>query len=133
MSTTPIMPESPANANASAPTPAKKTRAASLPAKYAKFIQFGYYLMKQMNVAAETAPTLDESAFLNHIHLFDSVDAQQSFVQQFFNESKNINLTMRKTVQLRNKQILQQQKLAAKPIKEKKVRATTNVKKNNKM
>ena len=132
MTNTPVL-SSPASVDA-APIAVKKTRAASLPAKYAKFVQFGYYLLKHINNknTADGISLLDEPAFLDHIHMFDAVDVQQAFVQQFFDDSKNINLTMRKAVQLNKKNVLKQIKLDAKPPKVKKVRATTNANKPKK-
>ena len=132
MTNTPVL-SSPASVDA-APLAVKKTRAASLPAKYAKFVQFGYYLLKHINNknTADGISLLDEPAFLDHIHMFDAVDVQQAFVQQFFDDSKNINQTMRKAVQINKKNILKQIKLDAKPPKVKKIRATTNANKSKK-
>ena len=131
MTNTPVL-TSPASVDA-APA-VKKIRAASLPAKYAKFVQFGYYLVKHINNknTADGISLLDEPAFLQHIHMFDAVDVQQSFVQQFFDESKTINQTMRKAVQQNKKNIIKQLKIDAKPPKVKKVRATTNANKSKK-
>ena len=131
MTNTPVL-TSPASVDA-APA-VKKIRAASLPAKYAKFVQFGYYLVKHINNknTADGISLLDEPAFLEHIHMFDAVDVQQSFVQQFFDESKTINQTMRKAVQQNKKNIIKQLKIDAKPPKVKKVRATTNANKSKK-
>ena len=75
MTNTPVL-TSPASIDA-APA-VKKIRAASLPAKYAKFVQFGYYLLKHINNknTADGISLLDEPAFLQHIHMFDAVDVQ---------------------------------------------------------
>ena len=110
---------------------AKKTRAATLPAKFNKFIQFGYYLTNIMKSANAIPIDVNEHNYtIDHIHMFDAIDVQQSFVQKFFDESKGIGQTMRKLVQQHNKQVAKALKLAAMPPKEKKVRATTNAKKN---
>ena len=111
-------------------TASKKARVATLPAKFSKFIQFGFHLVKQINSTA--AQPIDEAAFLEHIRMFDSVDVQQAFVQKFFDESKENNQIMRKAVHVHKKIIAQQLKKASMPPKApkvKRVRATTNANK----
>ena len=80
----------------------KKMRKPSLPAKFAKFIQFGYFFVKQYNAMDGVTP-IDETSFLDKLHLFDTVDNQQAFVQSFFDDAKNINKTIRKLVQAKVK------------------------------
>ena len=80
----------------------KKMRKPSLPAKFAKFIQFGYFFIKQYNAMDGVTP-IDETSFLDKLHLFDTVDNQQLFVQAFFDDAKNVNKTIRKVVQAKIK------------------------------
>jgi len=87
------------NSNA---TVEKKMRKPSLPAKFNKFIQFGYYLLQQYNAMDGITP-IDENSFLDKLNLFDTVDNQQAFVQAFFDDAKNINKTIRKVIQAKIK------------------------------
>ena len=80
----------------------KKMRKPSLPAKFNKFIQFGYFFLNQYN-AMEGVTPIDETSFLDKLHLFDTVDNQQAFVQSFFDDAKNINKTIRKVIQTKKK------------------------------
>jgi len=75
----------------------KKTRAPSLPAKFGKFIQFGYFLLKTMSQRATEAgdAPIEDAALAEAIHLRDSVADQQAFVQSFFDQSKDINKEIR--------------------------------------
>ena len=78
----------------------KKPRPPTLPAKFGKFIQFGFYFMKTFNqdaAAADEAP-LDEAKFLEVLRLRGTVDEQQAFVQTFFDDSKEIAKEIRKLV-----------------------------------
>jgi hypothetical protein len=75
----------------------KKARAASLPAKYGKFIQYSYYLIRAINNAAleqNGAVLVDEDQFITAAHVFDNIATQQSFVASFL-ENKNIAKEMR--------------------------------------
>jgi len=96
----------------------KKMRKPSLPAKFNKFIQFGYFFLKQYNAMDGVTP-IDETEFLDKLHLFDTVDNQQAFVQSFFDDAKNINKTIRKTIQAK----IKADKKAAAPPKVKAPRA----------
>jgi len=96
----------------------KKMRKPSLPAKFNKFIQFGYFFLQQYNAMDGVTP-IDETAFLDKLHLFDTVDNQQAFVQSFFDDAKNINKTIRKTIQAK----IKADKKAAAPPKVKAPRA----------
>ena len=87
------------NSNA---TVEKKMRKPSLPAKFNKFIQFGYFFLKQYNAMDGVTP-IDENSFLDKLHLFDTVDNQLAFVQAFFDDAKNINKTIRKVIQAKLK------------------------------
>jgi len=78
----------------------KKPRPPTLPAKFGKFIQFGFYFMKTFNqdaAAANEAP-LDEAKFLEVLRLRGTVDEQKDFVQTFFDDSKEIAKEIRKLV-----------------------------------
>jgi hypothetical protein len=96
----------------------KKMRKPALPAKFNKFIQFGYFFLKQYNDMDGVTP-IDENSFLDKLHLFDTVDNQQAFVQAFFDDAKNINKTIRKVIQAK----LKADKKAAAPPKVKAPRA----------
>jgi cell wall-associated NlpC family hydrolase len=101
----------------------KKMRKPSLPAKFNKFIQFGYFFLQQYNAMDGVTP-IDETAFLDKLHLFDTVDNQQNFVQKFFDQSKDINKSIKKLVANKKKADAKAVKLANKPVKK-------NNKKNN--
>lgn len=78
-------------------TKEKKARAASLPAKYGKFIQYSYYLIRAINNAAleqNGAILVDEDQFITAAHVFDNIATQQAFVASFL-ENKNIAKEMR--------------------------------------
>jgi len=111
----------------------KKVRVpTALPAKFGKFIQFGYYLMNKLNACEEgsedTPPVIDEEIFLNKLRLFDPLDHQQEFVQEFLDSSKEINQNLRKIVQQRKRDIAKSEK----PKKEKKPRAPKEKKESDK-
>lgn len=75
----------------------KKARAPSLPAKYGKFIQYSYYLIRAINNAAleqNGAILVDEDQFITAAHVFDNIATQQAFVASFL-ENKNIAKEMR--------------------------------------
>jgi len=100
----------------------------SLPAKYGKFIQFGYFLMNKLNYVGDEfvgedgevpPPVVDEKVFLDKLMVFESLENQQAFVQEFFDSSKNINQGLRKMVQIHKRELAK----ADKPKKEKKVKA----------
>ena len=105
----------------------KKPRAPTLPAKFAKFIQFGFWFMKKVNGDGATLLNIDEDAFLQQIHLFDTVDLQQTFVQEFFDQSKDNLKTIRSIIKDRNKTFAK----AAKANAPKKPRATRQKKTTN--
>ena len=100
----------------------------SLPAKYGKFIQFGYFLMNKLNSIGEsvededTPPLVDEQVFLAKLMVFESLENQQAFVQEFLDSSKEINQGLRKMVQLRKRELAKADK-PKKEKKEKKVKA----------
>jgi hypothetical protein len=65
-----------------------------LPAKFAKFLQFGYFLLNQVD------PNPDIFA---RLLLYESSDAQEAFVQSFLDQNKNINKDIRKAVSANKK------------------------------
>ena len=80
-------------------TDTKKTRAPTLSEKYSKFIQFGYYMMSQM----QDTDSFTKEEFLNKIEMFATVDEQQTFIQGFLDNQKENKKSMRKDIQERKK------------------------------
>jgi hypothetical protein len=95
----------------------KKVRVpTTLPAKYGKFVQFGYYLMNKLN-PVDADPLVDETRFIDTLRIYDSLDNQKAFVQEFFDSSKTINQDLRKMVQQRKRDLAKAAKEADKPPK----------------
>jgi hypothetical protein len=98
----------------------KKARAPSLPAKYGKFIQYSYYLIRAINNAAleqNGAILVDEDQFITAAHVFDNIATQQAFVASFL-ENKNIAKEMRTHLADKKKAEVVAAKTAAKAEKE---------------
>lgn len=95
----------------------KKPRVPTLPAKFAKFIQFGFFLVQKLKNDDGTFDVLDDAGWLDFLQIHGSVDEQQAFVQEFFDESKDINKDLRKIVADKKKADVKAAKLAAKPPK----------------
>ena len=98
----------------------KKARAPSLPAKYGKFIQYSYYLIRAINNAAleqNGAVLVDEDQFITAAHVFDNIATQQAFVASFL-ENKNIAKEMRTHLADKKKAEVVAAKAAAKAEKE---------------
>lgn len=98
----------------------KKARAPGLVAKYGKFIQYSYYLLRAINDRAlETSGSvlLDETAFFDAAHVFDNIDNQQAFVTTFL-ENKNIAKEMRTHIAEKKKAEVAAAKNAEKVAKE---------------
>jgi len=80
----------------------KKERPPRLPAKFAKFIQFGFYFVNSYNQQVTTAndgrTPLDSDALFLALQVFGSVDDQKSFVQGFFDNNKDVNKQLRDVV-----------------------------------
>jgi hypothetical protein len=77
--------------------PAKKARAPTLPAKFNKFIQFSYHLIRTLNNAElekNGEVLFDEDRFFEEANVFAAVDVQQRFVEGFL-ENKAIGKEMR--------------------------------------
>ena len=109
-------------------TTTKKPRAKTLPAKYNKFIQFGYYFVQKLttNDTPVDLP-LDQNTLFNLIHLFDSVENQQAFVQDFFDNSKDINKEIRKLVTAHKKNASKPPKAPKTNQRRKKTQVVTDV------
>ena len=85
-----------------ATTQSTKVKTPSLPEKYSKFIQFGYYMMTKMMDDNETSSFTKED-FLNKVQMFATVEEQQTYIQGFFDNQKENKKDMRKMLQERKK------------------------------
>jgi hypothetical protein len=75
----------------------KKARAPSLPAKYNRFIQYTYYMLRAINNAElekNGEVLFDEEKMFEACHVFGEVNTQQTFVNAFL-ENKGIAKEMR--------------------------------------
>ena len=75
----------------------KKVRAAGLPAKYNKFIQYTYYMLRTLNNAElenSGEVLFDEDKMFEVCHVFGEVEVQKAFVEGFL-ENKGIAKEMR--------------------------------------
>ena len=75
----------------------KKVRAASLPAKYNRFIQYTYYMLRALNNAElEKSGELlfDEEKMFEAAHVFGEMEVQKTFVEGFL-ENKGVAKEMR--------------------------------------
>jgi hypothetical protein len=95
----------------------KKPRKPTLPAKFGKFIQFGYWLIQSFKDDDGNFSVDSEDEFIEAIHLYDSVDAQQEFVQDFFDDSKALAKNIRKMILDKTRAEAKAAKAAAKPPK----------------
>jgi len=102
----------------------KKKREPGLPAKFGKFLQFGFYLAESLKDPEGNFTINSYDDFINKMYIFDTVDNQQNFVQKFFDQSKHINKSIKKLVANKKKADAKAVKLANKPPKK-------NNKKNN--
>jgi hypothetical protein len=102
----------------------KKPRAPTLPAKFGKFIQFGFWLMNKINDDPEN-PVVDEKLFIEKINLYSDIQDQQAFVQGFFDQSKDVAKSIRSNTQQKKKNDIKIAKAAAKAAakQDKKIRA----------
>jgi hypothetical protein len=101
----------------------KKMRKPTLPAKYSKFMQFGFWLLNQLHLDEATITASQEK-----LCLFDTIEAKTAFYQSFLDQSKEVNKTIRKVVSLRTKTDKKAKVLAS---KEKKPRKTSTKKDKN--
>jgi hypothetical protein len=95
----------------------KKSRKPALSAKFNKFLQFGYYLAQSLKDSEGNLAINSVDDLIMRLHLFDTVDNQQSFVQGFFDQSKDINKSIRKIIADKKKADAKAFKLANKPPK----------------
>ena len=95
----------------------KKKREPGLPAKFGKFLQFGVYLAESLKDTEGNITINSYDEFINKLNLFDTVDNQASFVQKFFDQSKDINKSIKKMVINKKKADAKAAKIAAKPPK----------------
>ena len=77
----------------------KKTKAPSLPEKFNKFIQFGYYMMSRMS----NQESFNREEYMEQLQMFATVEDQQSFVQNFFDNQKQIKKDIALLKKSRNK------------------------------
>jgi hypothetical protein len=72
-----------------------------LPAKFGKFIQFGLFLLAELNdeklVAGEEA-AVDKEYMIEKLCVFADIDVQTAFVQKFFDGAKDTAKGMRKMI-----------------------------------
>ena len=92
----------------------KKPRTPTLPAKFGKFIQFGYWFMKRINSLDENVPAVDEDLCIEQLNVFSDIESQQTFVQSFFDDSKDIAKTIRSAIQQKKKDEVKAAKAQAK-------------------
>ena len=86
-----------ASTAADAEPSSKKPRSTGLPAKYGKFIQYSYYLIRAINnhsLQTNGTVLIDEDQFFTAAHVFDTASTQQDFVSAFL-ENKGIAKEMR--------------------------------------
>jgi len=102
----------------------KKKRETGLPAKFGKFLQFGFYLAESLKDSEGNFTINSYDDFIKKMYIFDTVEDQASFVQKFFDQSKDINKSIKKMVANKKKADAKAVKLANKPVKK-------NNKKNN--
>ena len=75
----------------------KKVRAAGLPAKYNRFIQYTYYMLRTLNnteLEKNGEVLFDEEKMFEACHVFGDVEVQKTFVEGFL-ENKGIAKEMR--------------------------------------
>jgi len=68
-----------------------RTRTPTLPAKYSKFIQFSYFLIKHIINNNQNESVLDEAQLFELSHTFSDINVQQTFIEGFLSNSKTIN------------------------------------------
>ena len=94
----------------------KKTRPAALPAKYNKFIQYSYYLIRTLNNASlekDGEVLIDEELFFERSHVFGDVKTQEEFVTSFL-ENKSIGKEMKTHLADKKKEAAKAEKEAVK-------------------
>ena len=102
-------------ADAKAPVE-KKPRAPTLPAKYSKFIQYSYFLIRALNnksLETDGEVLVDEDKFFDMAHVFADMGDQQELVSSFL-ENKTIAKEMRAHIADKKKAAVKATKEAAK-------------------
>jgi len=90
--------------------PTKAPKKPSLPAKYNKFLSFGFWFISQMEPDAR-------DALFAQMHLFSSLEEQSAFFQTYLDEASASNKIMRKTIANHNKPVKTRATKARKPSK----------------
>ena len=93
----------------------------SLQTLYNKNNLFGFFLLKYIN--EELNIFEDDEAIVSQLLVFEDNEKQRDFALQFKTSIPDIKKNIRKTITARNRALKKAQKLAEKPVKEKKVRA----------
>ena len=93
----------------------------SLQTLYNKNNLFGFFLLKYVN--EELNIFEDDEAIVRQLLVFEDNEKQRDFALQFKTSIPDIKKNIRKTITARNRALKKAQKLAEKPVKEKKVRA----------
>jgi hypothetical protein len=91
-----------------------KEKKPTLPAKFAKFMQFGYFFVTSMKDAGLLDETVSADLF-ERLCIFASVDEQKTYYEAWLASAKDSNKALRKTVAAQRK--------ASMPPKERKPRA----------
>jgi hypothetical protein len=78
--------------------PTKAPKKPSLPAKYSKFLSFGFWFVSRLEPEAR-------DAFYQQFKLFSSLEEQSEFFQTYLDEASASNKIMRKTIANHNKPV----------------------------
>jgi hypothetical protein len=100
------------------PNAPPKEKKPTLPAKFAKFMQFGYFFVSSMKDAGLLDDTVSAELF-ERLCLFASVDDQKAYYETWLSHAKDSNKALRKTVAAQRK--------ASAPPKERKPRTKKDV------
>ena len=109
MSNTPVV-VAPVVVEPTVVAPTKAPKKPSLPAKYNKFLSFGFWFISQMEPDAR-------DALFAQMHLFSSLEEQSAFFQTYLDEASASNKIMRKTIANHNKPVKTRATKARKPSK----------------
>jgi|TARA_B110000467_G_C18325932_1_gene488979 hypothetical protein len=94
----------------------KKVRAPTLPAKYSKFIQYSYYLVRALNnksLETDGEVLIDEDKFFDMAQVFAEIGEQEEFVSNFL-DNKGIAKEMRTHIADKKKAAVKAEKDEAK-------------------
>jgi len=84
------------------PNAPPKEKKPNLPAKFAKFMQFGYFFVTSMKDAGLLDETVSADLF-ERLCIFASVDEQKTYYEGWFASAKDSNKAMRKTLSAHRK------------------------------